>query len=371
MEKYEINRYIEEFKTKINDFYVALKIEKLKNEQPSYEAKVNDVNLWNDPKNAQNLINEYNKIKEKLNTYSEISNRYNELLELINMESSDEELNALIEEEIISLNKRLDELEIDVTLSSPYDDNGCILEFHPGAGGTESMDWASMLYRMYQHYSLKKGFKFNTIDYQPGEAGIKSATVEITGPYAYGYLKGERGVHRLVRISPFDTNKRRHTSFASIDVAPVIENNDDIEIKDEDIRIDTYCSSGAGGQGVNTTYSAVRVTHLPTNTVVTCQNERSQIQNKEQAMKVLKARLYDLEQQKHDQELGSERRSKIGTGDRAEKIRTYNYPQNRVTDHRIGFTTNSLDRVMNGQLDEIIDALTMEDQRRKLAGEEA
>ena len=192
----------------------------------------------------------------------------------------------------------------------------------------------------------------------------------IKGQGAYSKLKYESGSHRVQRVPVTESNGRIQTSTATVLVMPEAEDVN-ITIDPKDLRIDIFRSSGCGGQGVNTTDSAVRITHLPTNTVVTCQNERSQIQNKEQAMKVLKARLYDLEQQKHDQELGSERRSKIGTGDRAEKIRTYNYPQNRVTDHRIGFTTNSLDRVMNGQLDEIIDALTMEDQRRKLAGEEA
>ncbi len=352
MEKYEINRYLENFKTKIDDFCVALRISQLEKELPDYEAKVADPNLWNDSANAQAIITKYNQIKGKLNLYRELKNRYDDLNELVLNQDSDEGVLELIEEEIISLNKSLEELEVEVTLSSPYDDNGCILEFHPGAGGTESMDWASMLFRMYQHYANKKGFKFNVIDYQPGEAGIKSATVEITGPYAYGYLKGERGVHRLVRISPFDTNKRRHTSFASIDVAPVIENNDEIVVKDEDIRIDTYCSSGAGGQGVNTTYSAVRVTHIPTNIVVTCQQERSQIKNKELALKVLKSKLFELKIQKEEEEIRKLKGEQMDIGF-GSQIRSYVFcPYTLVKDHRTNCETGNIEAVMNGEIED-------------------
>ena len=256
-------------------------------------------------------------------------------------------------------------------MNGPYDKNDCILEIHSGAGGTEACDWADMLYRMYTRYCEKKGFKLIVLDVQAGEeAGIKSCSIEVKGHNAYGYLKNEKGVHRLVRLSPFDSNNRRHTSFASVEVTPKIDNNISIDINEKDLKIDVYRSSGCGGQGVNTTDSAVRITHLPTKIVVTCQNERSQIQNKEQAMKVLKARLYEMEVRRKEEENGAERKSKIGTGDRAEKIRTYNYPQNRVTDHRIGYTTKNLDRVMNGELDDIIEALITEDQKRKLAGEE-
>ena len=228
-----------------------------------------------------------------------------------------------------------------------------------------------MLYRMYRRWCERKNYSIEVLDYQEGdEAGIKSVTIFVKGKNAFGYLKNEKGVHRLVRLSPFDSNNRRHTSFASVEVTPDIKKDIDINIDEKDLKIDVYRSTGAGGQGVNTTDSAVRITHLPTNTVVTCQNERSQIQNKEQAMKVLKVRLYEQKQRELEEQQGAARRSKIGTGDRAEKIRTYNYPQNRVTDHRIGFTTKQLDRVMDGDLDDIIEALISEDQKRKLAGEE-
>lgn len=355
MEKYEINKYINLFTEKVEDIFVALKIDELKALVPTYEKKVNDKDLWDDPKNASQIIAEFNKIKEKLNIYIECKTRLDEINEIVPISFDDQEMSLILEEEIISFSKRLEELEIDIILNEPYDDSGCIMEFHPGAGGTESMDWALMLFRMYQFYCQNNNLKFNTIDYQSGnEAGIKSATVEISGKFAYGLLKGERGVHRLVRISPFDSNKRRHTSFCSIDISPVIENNQDIELKDEDIRIDTYCSSGAGGQGVNTTYSAVRVTHLPTNTVVTCQNERSQIKNKEIALKVLKSKLFELKLQKEEEELRKLKgeQSTIGFGS---QIRSYVFcPYTMVKDHRTNHETGNVQTVMDGNIDDFI-----------------
>ena len=227
-----------------------------------------------------------------------------------------------------------------------------------------------MLLRMYERFLEKNQYKYQVIDYQDGdEAGIKSVTLHIEGEYAYGYLKEETGVHRLVRISPFDSNKRRHTSFASVTVTPEFDNTISVDIKDEDLKIDVYHSSGAGGQSVNTSNSAVRITHIPTGIVVTCQEERSQLKNKDKAMKMLKIKMYDDIMHKQEMEVESTRKSKVGTGDRSEKIRTYNYPQNRVTDHRINFSIMELDRVMNGNLDPIIEALITEDMRLKLAGE--
>ena len=223
---------------------------------------------------------------------------------------------------------------------------------------------------MYERWCERNKFKYEVIDELPGEeAGIKKISLLIKGLNAYGYLKCERGVHRLVRISPFDSNKRRHTSFASVEVTPEVDDSINIEIKEQDLRIDVYRSTGAGGQGVNTTDSAVRITHIPTNIVVTCQDERSQLKNKIKALGILKARIYDEMQRKQEAEVGAERRSKIGTGDRSEKIRTYNYPQNRVTDHRINLSLMYLDRIMQGKLDELIDSLVNEDIRRKIAGE--
>ncbi len=356
MEKYEINKYLASFKEKVEDFYQSLNIATLKEELLELDKEINNPNLWDNPTKAQQIINKSNQIKENINIYDESKSQLDDMISTVDLIDDDPQMALLLEEEILSFDKKMNELEIRVTLSEPYDDNGVIMEFHPGAGGTESMDWASMLFRMYQRYCLKKGFKFNILDYQPGEAGIKSATVEITGKYAYGLLKGERGVHRLVRISPFDSNKRRHTSFASIDIAPVIENNNDIEIKDEDIRIDTYCSSGAGGQGVNTTYSAVRVTHIPTNIVVTCQNERSQIKNKEIALKVLKSKLFERkikEEEENIKKLKGEQMD-IGFGS---QIRSYVFcPYTLVKDHRTNYEVSNIGAVMDGEIEDFIRA---------------
>lgn len=313
-----------------------------------------------------------NSEKEIVESVEKLLVQVTENLELVDLLEVEEDVESKqeLEQESATIKHKVEEISLFLLLDGPYDKNDCILEIHPGAGGTESCDWALMLYRMYTRWCEKKKYKIEILDYQDGEeAGIKSVSIRVKGPNAYGYLKNEKGVHRLVRLSPFDSNNRRHTSFASIEVTPEIEQDNDIEIDEKDLKIDVYRSTGAGGQGVNTTDSAVRITHLPTKTVVTCQNERSQIQNKEQAMKVLKTRLYEMQLREQQEAAGAERRSKIGTGDRAEKIRTYNYPQNRVTDHRIGFTTKNLDRVMDGDLDDVINALIQEDQKRKLQGE--
>ena len=312
----------------------------------------------------EEVVTEYKKYKKVLESIIDTK-------EMLN----DDELKEIAKEELKSLEEEKESIEKNLEIllipKDPNDSKNVIMEIRGAAGGDEANIFAGDLFRMYSRYAERIGLKIEIINAIEGTAGgFSQIEFMIKGQGAYSKLKYESGSHRVQRVPVTESNGRIQTSTATVLVMPEAEDVN-ITIDPKDLRIDIFRSSGCGGQGVNTTDSAVRITHLPTNTVVTCQNERSQIQNKEQAMKVLKARLYDLEQQKHDQELGSERRSKIGTGDRAEKIRTYNYPQNRVTDHRIGFTTNSLDRVMNGQLDEIIDALTMEDQRRKLAGEEA
>ncbi len=312
----------------------------------------------------EEVVTEYKKYKKVLESIVDTK-------EMLN----DDELKEIAKDELKTLEEEKENIEKNLEIllipKDPNDFKNVIMEIRGAAGGDEANIFAGDLFRMYSRYAERIGLKIEIINAVEGTAGgFSQIEFMIKGQGAYSKLKYESGSHRVQRVPVTESNGRIQTSTATVLVMPEAEDVN-ITIDPKDLRIDIFRSSGCGGQGVNTTDSAVRITHLPTNTVVTCQNERSQIQNKEQAMKVLKARLYDLEQQKHDQELGSERRSKIGTGDRAEKIRTYNYPQNRVTDHRIGFTTNSLDRVMNGQLDEIIDALTMEDQRRKLAGEEA
>ena len=256
-------------------------------------------------------------------------------------------------------------------LSGEYDTCNAILTFHAGAGGTEAQDWTQMLVRMYTRWAEQHGFHITVMDMQPGdEAGIKSAAFRVEGEYAYGYLKSEKGVHRLVRISPFDAAARRHTSFTAVDVMPELPDDVDVEINMDDVRVDYFRASGAGGQHVNKTSSAVRMTHIPTGIVVECQDERSQLENRAKAMRVLKARLLDKAQQEADAEVTEARRSQVGTGDRSERIRTYNFPQGRVTDHRINLTLYKLENVLNGDLDEFIQALA-EAHRAELMKEES
>ena len=281
-------------------------------------------------------------------------------------EMAKEELKNL-EEEKIALDS---ELEVLLIPKDPNDSKNVIMEIRGAAGGDEANIFAGDLFRMYTRYAEKQGFSYQVYNSIDGTAGgFSQIELIIKGNGAYSKLKYESGSHRVQRVPVTESNGRLQTSTATVLVMPEADEDVELEINPNDLRIDIYRSSGCGGQGVNTTDSAVRITHLPTGVVVTCQNERSQIQNKEQAMKVLKSRLYELQEQEKAEKEGNERRSKIGTGDRAEKIRTYNYPQNRVTDHRIGFTTNNLDRIMDGALDDVIDALIQEDQKRKLQGE--
>ena len=311
----------------------------------------------------EDIVNCYKKYKKILNDIDEAK----EML-------SDPELGEMAKEELKTLEEektKLDrELEILLIPKDPNDSKNIIMEIRGAAGGDEANIFAGDLFRMYTRYAEKQGFTYQVYNSIEGTAGgFSQIEFMIKGDGAYSLLKYESGSHRVQRVPVTESNGRLQTSTATVLVMPEADEDVEIEINPQDLRIDIYRSSGCGGQGVNTTDSAVRITHLPTNTVVTCQNERSQIQNKEQAMKVLKSRLYEMQEAEKAEKEGNERRSKIGTGDRAEKIRTYNYPQNRVTDHRIGYTTNSLDRIMDGALDDLINALVQEDQKRKLQGE--
>ncbi len=318
-----------------------------------------DPNFWNDQQAAQGVINEVNGLKELVNEYNELQETHENLevtYELVK-EEDDAELQAELESELVELVERLSTFELQLLLSEQYDKNNAILELHPGAGGTESQDWGSMLLRMYTRWAEKRGFKVETLDYLPGdEAGIKSVTLLIKGHNAYGYLKAEKGVHRLVRISPFDSSGRRHTSFASCEVVPEFNDEIEIDIRTEDLKIDTYRASGAGGQHINTTDSAVRITHLPTNIVVTCQSERSQIKNRDHAMKMLKAKLYQKkieEQQEQLLEIRGEQKE-IGWGS---QIRSYVFhPYSMVKDHRTNAEMGNVHAVMDGDLDLFINS---------------
>ena len=281
-------------------------------------------------------------------------------------EDDDASLEA-VEADINNLKKEVEHLEFQRMFNQEHDEANCFLEIQAGAGGTEAQDWASMLYRMYCRWAERKGYKVTLLDYQEGEeAGIKSASILIEGDMAYGYLKAEKGVHRLVRISPFDSSGRRHTSFASLDVMPQFSDEIEITIDEKDLDVVTMRASGAGGQHINKTDSAVRMTHKPTGIVVSCQTERSQFQNKDKALEILRSRLLAQKQKEQQDAINANRAGQVGTGDRSEKIRTYNFPQDRCTDHRIGLTVHNLDKIMDGNLDEIIDALATHEQAEKL-----
>ncbi|WP_128755959.1 peptide chain release factor 2 [Bacillus sp. LL01] len=359
MELVEVKQELASMVKRLEDFRGSLDLEAKQERMAELDEFMTDPDFWNDQESAQTVINESNALKEQVNVFLELEEEYENLevsYELVK-EEADEGLEKELEAGVKDLATRLNEFELQLLLSEPYDKNNAILELHPGAGGTESQDWASMLLRMYTRWSEQRGFKVETMDYLAGdEAGVKSVTLLIKGHNAYGYLKAEKGVHRLVRISPFDSSGRRHTSFVSCEVMPELDDTVDIDIRTEDLKVDTYRASGAGGQHINTTDSAIRITHLPTNTVVTCQNERSQIKNRESAMKMLKAKLYQLEIEKQQQELDEIRgeQKDIGWGS---QIRSYVFhPYSLVKDHRTNFEIGNTNGVMDGDLDGFINA---------------
>ncbi len=314
--------------------------------------------FWEDNRRAQELIRERSDLSRTAARVKELSGRAEDLAVMLELaaEAGDGSLDAEIAEGVSGLRRDLDEFELRIMLSGPHDAKAAILSIHPGAGGTESQDWAQMLLRMYLRWCERAGLKAEVVDLLPGEeAGIKSATVEVTGEYAYGFLRGEVGVHRLVRISPFDASRRRQTSFASVAVAPEV---DDVEInvRDDDIRVDVFRSSGPGGQGVNTADSAVRITHLPTGMVVQCQNERSQLRNRDTALRILRARLYEMAEKKQKEELaeltGAKKDIAFGS-----QIRSYIFaPYQLIKDHRTSLEVGNVDAVMDGEIDPFIEA---------------
>jgi len=351
----------------------ALDIDNLGARLSELKAEQEKPEVWQDLEKSKKIGREISSVEGKINSYAlgesalADANAFIDLIE----EADDESLIPELENMISTAEEDIENMRIRALLKGKYDSNNAILNLHSGAGGTEACDWTQMLYRMYCRYCEKQGFKVTELDFEDGdEAGLKSVSFKVDGENAYGFLKAEKGVHRLVRISPFDSNKRRHTSFASLEVMPEVDDDNSVEIKDEDIRIDVYRSSGAGGQKVNKTETAIRITHFPTGLVVTCQDERSQLKNKDKAFKVLRSRLYDYYNTQNQSAYDEHRKSLVGRGDRSERIRTYNFPQGRVTDHRIGLSQYNLTEFIMGDISSMIEALTIADREARLSGEQ-
>ena len=357
MELYELHINTSNIHKKLSELGNSLQKENKQNRIEEITKMMEGPGFWLDRHLSSSLIQEMNGLKNILESFDKLINWAKTILDSIEdlRKDYDLELHELIENEYLDFKKETDTFEIQLLLKEPYDANNAILDFHPGAGGVDSQDWAEMLFRMYVRYAERNNFKTEVIDYQAGdEAGIKSVTMMIKGTNAYGFLKGEKGVHRLVRISPFDSAKKRHTSFASVDVTPEYNNLDEVSILDDDIRIDTYRSSGAGGQYINKTDSAVRITHLPTGIVVSCQTQRSQIQNKEVCLTMLKSKLYQKKVEEKEKELaklkGENRLIEWGS-----QIRSYVFcPYLMVKDHRTNYSTSDLDGVMDGDIEPFI-----------------
>ncbi len=340
---------LEELKQKINSTTKLLKIDDLKKKAEQLATEMNEPNFWNNQENARAISRDYQDVQNEIDKWSEITKRVADLIELA--QSGDESLSVEIAQQFLELEKQYQDYEFFLLLNEPYDKNNAIIAIHAGSGGTEAQDWAEMLLRMLLRFCEKQGWSTRVIDESRGqEAGYKSIMFEVRGCYAFGYLKSEHGVHRLVRISPFDAEKMRHTSFALVEVLPELDEEVKIEIDPKDLRIDTFMSGGHGGQSVNTTYSAVRLVHIPTNISVSCQNERSQQQNKETALKVLKAKLFQLEQErlaKEKQELRGEYKS----AEWGNQIRSYVlHPYHMVKDHRTEYESSDPESVLEGEL---------------------
>lgn len=357
MIEYEVKVKIDELKEKFEDLKKVFNSEEKEKEVNELEKIMSEPEFWSDPENAQKVSKKAQNLKDEIEDFKKLENIFEDLDVAIELSEEDTTILEQVDEILKTIQKKVNEFQLKMLLSGKYDYANAFLTIHPGAGGTESQDWASMLLRMYIRWAEKNGYEVEILDYQEGEeAGIKSVTIKIKGLYAYGKLKYEKGVHRLVRISPFDANGRRHTSFASVSVVPEIEDDIEIEIRPEDLRIDTYRAGGAGGQHVNKTDSAVRITHLPTGIVVAVQSERSQHQNKANALKILKARLYELEQQKKLEEkmklMGEVKDISWGN-----QIRSYVlYPYTLVKDHRTNYEMSNAEAVLDGNIDDFIEA---------------
>ncbi len=358
MDSYEFSELMKRLKTKIENIENIVKPDEIKKRLEEISKMEMAEDFWSDAKRAGEIQKEKNRLERLLKSYEEAKSAVDDAVDLFEMatEEKDEETLQQLFSEAPEIEERVNRVEIEVMLSGPHDANNAIVSIHPGAGGTESQDWASMLYRMYLRWAERHGFKVEVLDYQPGEeAGIKDVSFIIKGENAYGYLKVENGIHRLVRISPYDSNARRHTSFASVMVSPEVDEDIDIEIEEKDLRIDTYRASGAGGQHVNKTESAIRITHIPTGIVVQCQNDRSQHKNRATAMKMLKSRLYELELEKKRAEAEGVEKSDIGWG---HQIRSYVLaPYQQVKDTRSGQAFSNVEAILDGDIDKLIEGV--------------
>ncbi|WP_261806409.1 peptide chain release factor 2 [Lapidilactobacillus luobeiensis] len=357
MELAEIRHALDDARTKINQFRGSLDLDALAEGIAANEDEMSRPDFWNDSEKAQNVIDDNNNLKEKYDNFNQLVTLAADIsvtLELL-QEGPDAELQSEVESDLAKLQKQLQDYELNLLLAEPYDSNNAILEIHPGAGGTESQDWGAMLLRMYQRWAAAHHFQVEMADYQPGdEAGLKSVTLIIKGHNAYGMLRSENGVHRLVRISPFDSAGRRHTSFASVEIMPELDRSINVDIEPDDLRVDVFRSSGAGGQHINKTSSAVRLTHIPTGIVVSSQAQRSQLQNRETAMAMLEAKLYQREQEEQRQKEAAIKGEQpdIGWGS---QIRSYVFhPYTMVKDHRTNYETGNGQAVMDGDLDGFI-----------------
>ena len=358
MDSYEYSELIKSLSIKVENIAKIIRIDEQKARLAEIVAEENAPNFWNDTKKVAEIGKEKSKLNRILGIYENAKNALNDSNELFALASgeNDSEMLENLFAEAPKLEHKIKQIEIEIMLSDKNDSANAIISIQPGAGGTESQDWASMLYRMYLRWCERRGFKVELLDYQDGEeAGIKGVSFLIKGENAYGYAKSENGIHRLVRISPFDANKKRHTSFASVQVTPEVDDELQIEIEDKDIRIDTYRASGAGGQHINKTESAIRITHFPTGIVVQCQNDRSQHKNKATALKMLKSRLYDLELKKQNNALDTGEKSEIGWG---HQIRSYVFaPYQQVKDLRSNVAYSNVEAIMDGDIDEIIEGV--------------
>ena len=355
----ELMLTLRNMKPDMDDLKEALGYDKLTAEIAELEQKATAPDFWDDMENSQKVLKRTATLKSKVSAFDAIANKYDDTVTLIELGDEEGELELLDEAqtEVDAIRKSIDELRLTTLLTGEYDSNNAILTFHAGAGGTEAQDWAEMLFRMYNRWGERHGFKVKTIDYLDGdEAGLKSASILIEGTNAYGYMKCEMGVHRLVRISPFDSSGRRHTSFASLEVMPEIDDDTEVEIRPEDLHIDTYRSSGAGGQHINKTDSAVRITHIPTGIVCACQNERSQVQNKAMAMKMLKSKLMEIKERENLEKIEDIKgvQKEIAWGS---QIRSYVFmPYTLAKDHRTGYEMGNINAVMDGDIDGFINA---------------